>query len=173
MSLAELNGCLQLERRDAGDVHLDRRDGRPASARRGRDRGGGPARGGQRAAAIGEAQAYAQEPAAEREDAPTQAFSYDQAAAAGYDLPFDAHGGAAAQAAAAPAPEPRRAAVVKPRGRDLFGEGGGGDGDEVQTSAPSMGQALPMARAAEQHEASTSAATGVRNENPGLSRWRR
>jgi predicted Zn finger-like uncharacterized protein len=116
-------------------------------------------------------QAYGHEAPAEREDAPTQAFSYDQAAAGGYDLPFD--GGRAPQVAeAAPVAEPRRAAVVKPRGRDLFGEGGGGApaGDEVQTSAPSMAQAQSMARAAE-HGASSSmgaGSTGERNENSVL-----
>jgi predicted Zn finger-like uncharacterized protein len=107
---------------------------------------------------------YGQETGGEREDAPTQAFSYDQAAAAGYDLPFD--GQQAAQAAAAPAPEPRRAAVVKPRGRDLFGEGGGGD--EVQTSAPSMAQAQSMARGAAAAQDASSSMTGERNENSVL-----
>jgi predicted Zn finger-like uncharacterized protein len=102
---------------------------------------------------------------AEREDAPTQAFSYDQAAAAGYDLPFDGQ-----QAAQAAAPEPRRAAVVaKPRGRDLFGEGAGAV-DEVQTSAPSMSQAQSMSRgaAATQAQESSGAMTGERNENSVL-----
>jgi predicted Zn finger-like uncharacterized protein len=103
----------------------------------------------------------------EREDAPTQAFSYDQAAAAGYDLPFDGHAAQAA-AAPAPAPEPRRAAVVKPRGRDLFGEGAA-PADEVQTSAPSMAQAQSMARgAAAAHEAAGAGNTGERNENSVL-----
>jgi predicted Zn finger-like uncharacterized protein len=112
-------------------------------------------------------QAYTQEPAApEREDAPTAAFSYDQAAAAGYDLPFDAHApGMGAQAAAAPVAEPRRAAVVKPRGRDLFGEGGG-PADEVQTSAPSMAQAQTMARGPAADPSSSM--TGERNENSVL-----
>src|SRR5258708_7094975 len=113
------------------------------------------------------AASYAQEPAApEREDAPTQAFSYDQAAAGGYDLPFDAHAQQAAQAAA-PVAEPRRAAVVKPRGRDLFGEGGGA-ADEVQTSAPSMSQAQSMSRNAAAAQDASSSMTGERNENSVL-----